>query len=113
MKDGVKSANRFYLRFKENYRLLAYEVLQGVRVIEEDVATNSYMNSPFRTTNGITVNELNSSQPVVPVLDQAAILAAQTEREENIKQLVLDCRKQLVDTNEDCYGSWALIDSSE
>ena len=38
---------------------------------------------------------------------------AQAEREENVKQLVSDCRKLLVDNDEDCYGSWALINVTE
>jgi len=38
---------------------------------------------------------------------------SQAEREENVKQLVSDCRKLLVDQSEDCYGSWALINVTE
>jgi hypothetical protein len=41
------------------------------------------------------------------------LVQLEREREENIRQLVSDCRKQLVDTNEDCYGSWALINYNE
>ena len=38
---------------------------------------------------------------------------SQAEREENVKQIVSDCRKLLVDQSEDCYGSWALINVTE
>ena len=44
--------------------------------------------------------------------DEVALIS-QSEREENVKQLVADCRKQLIDVNEDCYGSWALINHNE
>jgi hypothetical protein len=124
MKDGVKSANRYYLRFKENYRLLAYEVLQGIRVTEEDVNTNAYLNpTPFKSSaanlQSLLVTGLNEiSGGVVTGLvgvdeNSPSAIAAQAEREDNIKQLVMDCRKQLVDVREDCFGSWALINYTE
>jgi hypothetical protein len=120
MKDGVKSANRFYLRFKENYRLLAYEVLQGKRVTEEDVTTNAYLNANNNNNNKSTASLQSlvtgaNSESAVSAVDETSpsALAAQAEREENIKQLVVDCRKQLVDGREDCYGSWALINYTE
>ena len=115
MKDGVKSANRYYLRFKENYRLLAYEVLQAVRVTEADVNTNAYISSPFRSSSNLlqtqsvaAASNIEENQSV-----SAATAAAQAEREENVRQLVNDCRKQLVGVAEDCYGAWALINYSE
>ena len=129
MKDGVKSANRYYLRFKENYRLLAYEVLQGIRVAEEDVNTNAYSSAaaPLKSSavnlQALLVAGLAEAVSTVSGsatgsgggLDESSpsALAAQAEREENIKQLVVDCRKQLVDGREDCYGSWALINYTE
>ena len=38
---------------------------------------------------------------------------SQGVREENIRALVSDCRKELIDGIEDCYGSWALINYLE
>ncbi len=120
MKDGMKSANRFYLRFKESSRLLAYEVLQGVRVSEEDLNNKPGSGGVVSTSNlqsmlglGSPNNSVNNSTASLFMLDEGQSTSAQAEREENIKQLLVDCRKQLVDANEDCYGTWALINYSE
>lgn len=132
MKDGMKSANRlfklfelfyfylwklliklfskkklyrYYLRFKDTYRQLAFEVLQGFQITDET--------SSLRASNS-SANLADKSQKV----DETSTCfvqdeTSQIEREQNVRQLVSDCRKQLVSDNEDCYGSWALINYTE
>lgn len=82
------------MRFKDNSRQLAYEVLQGVKITEEDQASTTKTQQ-------------------TPKQDVTNDETAEREREENVRQLVADCRRQLVDLNEDCYGSWALINYIE
>lgn len=109
--------NRFYLRFRDSYRQLALEVLQGVSVYEDDL-NNPSANLKVSASTGSQLNnlrnetaiEINGSNTAISVEDT---LQAEREREENIRQLVTDCRKQLIDANEDCYGSWALINYNE
>ncbi len=82
---------------------MAFDVLQGVKVTEEEMTTPSKVASANSNTNNIsTNNNININED-----------AERQAREENVRQLVADCRKQLVDTNEDCYGSWALINYNE
>lgn len=89
----MKSANRYVLRFKENYRQLAFDVLQGVKVTEDSL-------------------NIKQNQKVDDITQQDEI--SQAEREENVRQLIADCKKLLVDnSNEDCYGSWGLINYTE
>lgn len=104
-KDGVVSANRFYLRFRDQYRTISLQILQGSHVYPR-----SHTSSRNKTTNNINNNN-NGNESVVQ--NDALSDELQAEREENIKQLVVDCRKQLIDANEDCFGSWALIDCNE
>ncbi len=96
VKDGMKSANRYYLRFKDNYRQLAFEVLQGTKVTDNNDPNQKQSNSGQQQHHQQQVEEISHS-----------------EREENVRQLISDCKKQLVDRNEDIYGSWGLINYSE
>lgn len=92
---------RYYLRFKEQYRQIAYDVLQGIcgnEVISE-------------IDNSINLNSSNNSDKMQFFNFDGD--EPQTVREDNIKSLVNDCRKLLVDSAEDCYGNWALINCSE
>lgn len=114
MKDGMKSANRFYLRFKDNNRQMALEVLQGIKISDEE--SNGQNNNIKNLTNLLTnlqkeENASNLNNPNIIVDEKER--EAQKEREENIRQLIADCKKLLVDLNEDCYGNWALIDHSK
>jgi phosphatidylinositol 4-phosphatase len=104
MKDGMKSANRYYQRFKDNYRQIAFEVLQGVKLNEEEISNQNKSTQVKEDVNSASTSSLLSLS--------ASEEAAQREREENIRQWVSDCRKQLID-NEDCFGCWALINYSE
>lgn len=96
LRDGMNSANRYYLRFKDAFRQMALDVLQGVPANENDQISKPNYLSP-------TKNEDNNE-------DQAQ---ADSEREENIRQLLNDCKKELISQNEDCYGIWALINFNE
>lgn len=125
MKDGVTSANRYYLRFKDNYRQLAFDVLQGLKFSDADeflyqVNSSSSGVASKPATNQSTESRLNANRSNQPQQQQQAEGSNsnpdeqfQSEREENVRQLVADCRKELVDSNEDCYGSWALINCNE
>ncbi len=108
MKDGMKSANRFYLRFKDNNRQMALEVLQGIKISDDDSSGLNKLNLTSLLTN-LQKEENSASLNNSNIIDDTA----QKEREENIRQLVADCKKLLVDLNEDCYGNWALIDHSK
>ncbi len=86
---------------------MALETLQGIKIMDSD---------PGNLSNNSNINHLTSilaslqkEEPAVSSSDNAN----QKEREENVRQLVADCKKLLVDLSEDCYGNWALIDSSE
>jgi hypothetical protein len=117
-------AFRFYLRFKDNYRQLALEALQGVSVYEEDssirtsASTSAQLNQMGKASSetSSTLDSGVASSSIVSTAGSAGgedLAQAEREREENIRQLVADCRKQLIDSNEDCYGSWALINYNE
>ena len=98
------------MRFKDNFRQLAIEVLQGETLVDDDptLSTKSSSNNLI----GQTANKqdsVNASLNLNLPVDETA----QAEREENVKQVVSDCRKLLVDHDEDCYGSWALINVTE
>ena len=99
MKDGMKSANRFYLRFKDNTRQMALEVLQGNSISDE-----SATNQGAQKSDDATFGQNSSFAPEE---------LTQSEREQNVRQLVADCQRQLVAETEDCYGSWALINYTE
>ena len=107
MKDMKASASRYYLRFKDSYRQMAIDVLQGVKLSEEDMLNITGQSRPSQS------NILSQAQDKKTDSMTATEEIFQTEREENVKQLVADCRKQLVDVKEDCYGSWALINYTE
>lgn len=115
MTPPLPKQKRFYLRFKENYRQLGFDALQGVNVFEEDLNASSNAGGGSLKNSPSTAQLLMSNNNNKQDEQQAAedLVQSEREREENIRQLVSDCRKQLVDTNEDCYGSWALINYNE
>ncbi|KAL4231437.1 Phosphatidylinositide phosphatase SAC2 [Mactra antiquata] len=85
MKDGMNSANRYYLRFKDTYRQAAIDLTHG-QPVSEDIL---------------------SGRLRVPEDDVRELL----EKEENVKQLIEDCSKMLVVEPETCLGGWALINA--
>jgi hypothetical protein len=89
---------------------LAFDVLQGIRVAE----VISYENTANLNVNNNSSNSQLSllSSAKQPLINFEAD-EPQTIREENIRQLVADCRRELIDGIEDCYGSWALINCAE
>jgi hypothetical protein len=89
------------LRFKSNDRQFAFNVLQGIEVKDDSNDSNANNSSQ----SGGSFSNLNKSNEENEEL--------QLIKEENIKQLVADCRKQLISTDEDCYGSWALVSCYE
>ncbi len=94
------------MRFKDNFRQLAIEALQGKTLVDDDLTLSTKSSS--NNLIGQTANKQDSLNLNLPVDE-----TAQAEREENVKQVVSDCRKLLVDNDEDCYGSWALINVTE
>ncbi|XP_068625713.1 phosphatidylinositide phosphatase SAC2 [Battus philenor] len=91
MKDGVASANRYYLStFKDALRQVAIDVMTGEsRTIPE--------------------------QLIVPECSRCTSVKEQTEPDTaamalHVKSLIDDCKKLLVDT-EPILGSWGLIDA--
>ena len=75
----------------------------------QGVGTNEML---YEETNS-NANANNNSVSPRTAKKQLDLDESQQEREANIKQLVQDCRKQLIDDSEDCYGSWALIKCDE
>ncbi|XP_045488697.1 phosphatidylinositide phosphatase SAC2 [Pieris rapae] len=98
MKDGVASANRYYLStFKDALRQVAIDVMTGEsRSIPEQliVPCNKC------TSTGIKLDVFNLEQPA-PSTEAMA---------QHVKSLIDDCKKLLVDT-EPILGSWGLIDA--
>ena len=81
--------------------------MQGAKLIDEESNTS---NSSKPSSNFIShVNKQEEINGSLNVADESS----QIEREDNVKQLVSDCRKLLVDGNEDCFVSWALINVNE
>ncbi|XP_013165616.1 PREDICTED: phosphatidylinositide phosphatase SAC2-like isoform X1 [Papilio xuthus] len=96
MKDGVASANRYYLStFKDALRQVAIDVMTGEsRSIPEQLIVPECS----RCTN---VKVLMLNEQTEP--DTAAMA-------QHVKSLIDDCKKLLVDT-EPVLGSWGLIDA--
>ncbi|CAF1071848.1 unnamed protein product [Adineta steineri] len=92
--DGKISANRYYRRFKKDtLRQQCYDAMQKQKSTTND--TNK---------DAIATAALDIDNPIEPVLN----------REEILKQMILDCRKMFVsEDTEDCFGTWLLIDDSE
>ncbi|CAK1541007.1 unnamed protein product [Leptosia nina] len=96
MKDGVASANRYYLStFKDALRQVAIDVMTGEsRSIPEQLIV------PKCPESGIKMDVFNIEQsgPSTEAMAQ------------HVKSLIDDCKKLLVDT-EPVLGSWGLIDA--
>ncbi|XP_032523606.2 phosphatidylinositide phosphatase SAC2 isoform X1 [Danaus plexippus] len=96
MKDGVASANRYYLStFKDALRQVAIDVMTGEsKTIPEQLIVPD-------CTPCTSVKVLMFNDQSVP--DTAAMA-------QHVKSLIDDCKKLLVDT-EPVLGSWGLIDA--
>ncbi|OWF42909.1 Phosphatidylinositide phosphatase SAC2 [Mizuhopecten yessoensis] len=87
MKDGMNSANRYYLRFKDSYRQASIDLTLGRPVTMEEFLL------------------LGNSNPEEE--DGAELM----EKEQNLKLLVEDCKEMLIVEPEQCLGGWSLINA--
>ncbi|XP_052851077.1 phosphatidylinositide phosphatase SAC2 isoform X2 [Drosophila gunungcola] len=86
MKDGMNSANRYYLaRFKDSYRQATIDLMLGNQVSSESLSA----------LGGQAVPDENDG----------------TESAEHAKLLVEDCRRLLLGTAQYPVGAWGLIDA--
>ncbi|XP_075229040.1 phosphatidylinositide phosphatase spermathreecae isoform X2 [Lycorma delicatula] len=84
MKDGVNSANRYYLsRFKDAYRQATIDIMQGFPV-SEDI---------FSYERGDGEEDSNATA-------------------EHVKLLIEDCKKMLISDVSIVLGAWGLIDAN-
>ncbi|XP_055603029.1 phosphatidylinositide phosphatase SAC2 isoform X2 [Uranotaenia lowii] len=87
VKDGMNSANRYYLaRFKDTYRQATIDMMLGNQISAE------------------SVNALGGQSGVVDETDAL-------EGAEHARLLVEDCRRQLLGTTQHPLGAWGLIDA--
>ncbi|XP_058840370.1 phosphatidylinositide phosphatase SAC2 [Topomyia yanbarensis] len=87
MKDGMNSANRYYLaRFKDTYRQATIDMMLG------------------NTVSAESVNALGGQAGAVDETDAL-------EGAEHARLLVEDCRRLLLGTTQFPVGAWGLIDS--
>ncbi|XP_058468246.1 phosphatidylinositide phosphatase SAC2 isoform X2 [Malaya genurostris] len=87
MKDGMNSANRYYLaRFKDTYRQATIDMMLG------------------NTVSAESVNALGGQAGVVDETDAL-------EGAEHARLLVEDCRRLLLGTTQLPVGAWGLIDA--
>lgn len=85
MKDGVNSANRYYLRFKDDYRQAAIDVLLGQPIAEETLLSA-----------GLQEDDAEGEL---------------LEKEENVRMLIDDLKKMLIVEPEQCLGGWSLVNA--
>lgn len=111
--DGKISANRYYRRFKKDtLRQQCYDAMQKQNI--SSVGTDKEV---ITTVNSDLVDiPVESVNFLFEFLKNFSInMFFQTvNREEILKQMILDCRKMFVcEDTEDCFGTWPLIDDSE
>ncbi|XP_078311930.1 phosphatidylinositide phosphatase SAC2-like isoform X2 [Crassostrea virginica] len=92
MKDGVNSANRYYLRFKDSYRQATIDLMLG-----QAFNTEAMMLSSDRLDSSEGEEEEDSNELL--------------EKEENLKMLIEDAKKMLIIEPEQCMGGWSLINA--
>ncbi|XP_016961024.1 phosphatidylinositide phosphatase SAC2 isoform X2 [Drosophila biarmipes] len=86
MKDGMNSANRYYLaRFKDSYRQATIDLMLGNQVSSESLSALGGQAGPDENDG--------------------------TENAEHAKLLVEDCRRLLLGTAQYPVGAWGLIDA--
>lgn len=87
MKDGMNSANRYYLaRFKDTYRQATIDMMLG---------------------NNVSAESVNALGGQAGVVDETDAL----EGAEHARLLVEDCRRLLLGTTQLPVGAWGLIDA--
>jgi len=77
--------HRYYLRFKDTYRQAAIDLTHG-NAVSEDIVDGKMR---------------------VPEDDVREMF----EKEENVKQLIEDCKKMLIVEPEECLGGWSLVNA--
>ncbi|XP_046911596.2 phosphatidylinositide phosphatase SAC2 [Dermatophagoides farinae] len=93
VRDGVNSANRYYLnRFKDAYRQAVIDIMQGNPVDENLSSPNEKSPRKSGVSNNLLMNN-----------DQ--------EYHERIKMVIEDCKKILVPEDEVILGGWPLVDA--
>ncbi|KAH9420204.1 Phosphatidylinositide phosphatase SAC2 [Dermatophagoides pteronyssinus] len=93
VRDGVNSANRYYLnRFKDAYRQAVIDIMQGNPVDENLLSPNEKSPRKSLGSNNLLMNN-----------DQ--------EYHERIKMVIEDCKKILVPEDEVILGGWPLVDA--
>ncbi|OTF69721.1 phosphatidylinositide phosphatase SAC2-like protein, partial [Euroglyphus maynei] len=93
VRDGVNSANRYYLnRFKDAYRQAVIDIMQGNPVDEN-------LLSP------------NEKSPKKSVVSSNLLMNNDQEYHERIKMVIEDCKKILVPEDEVILGGWPLVDA--
>lgn len=93
MKDGMNSANRYYLnRFKDTIKQTAIDVMLGAVQPEEAVSLL------YGQSEGAGGGNENDEEAVLQTADR-------------VRQVIDDCRKQWVDEEEIIVGSWGLVDA--
>ncbi|XP_059175454.1 phosphatidylinositide phosphatase SAC2-like [Physella acuta] len=85
MKDGVNSANRYYLRFRDAYRQAAIDLTLGQPVSESLMVPS------------VEGDDTDGSEA--------------SEKEENVKMILEDCKRMLIVEPEQCIGGWALVNA--
>ena len=88
MKDGMNSANRYYLnQFRDSFRQTTVDLLLG---------------------NDINQEQLTKS---IDCEDETKEEKEEDSEEEHIKSLIEDCKKLLIPNLDLVVGSWGLIDN--
>ncbi|KAK3096243.1 hypothetical protein FSP39_024882, partial [Pinctada imbricata] len=89
MKDGMNSANRYYLRFRDSHRQAAIDLTLGKPLSEEVILQG-----------GGRLEEAEEEE-------DSELL----EKEENLRQLLEDSKRMLIVEPEECMGGWCLINA--
>lgn len=102
VRDGVNSANRYYLnRFKDAYRQAVIDIMQGNPVVEA-------LSSP---ENEKPIAKSSSGHSLSTSLTSSSLSSNDQEYHERIKLVIDDCKKILVKQEEVILGGWPLVDA--
>ncbi|CAB4065941.1 SAC2 [Lepeophtheirus salmonis] len=94
MKDGMNSASRYYLnQFRDTLRQQIIDLVTGV-------ATDDY--------NEIT----NIGEDIDnPKMQESSSIIGKEDEEQQVKNIIEDCKKLLIPNLDDVIGAWGLIDN--
>ena len=123
VRDGVNSANRYYLnRFKDAYRQAVIDIMQGQAVAEalsspENEKGSSSSSSFLSAVSGGVLSKSGSSSSIsgmassTSATTSASLSVNDPEYHERIKLVIEDCKKILVPQEEVILGGWPLVDA--